>query len=328
MRAFSRVEFPAARGLSVAGLDAAPGERASGMVEVDLGGVCVSIPLVLVCGRRPGPRVAVTAGVHGAEYVSIAALRQVAMNLDPDRVVGSLVAVLISNPAAFASRSIYVNPLDGLNLNRVFPGDPAGGPSERLAAWLFQTVIAPSDRYLDLHCGDMNEALVPFTGLEATGDPAIDDIALAMALAYGLDYVVFGPLPGSTTTAAAAAGIPSVLAEVGGQGRWPVADVRRHADGLWRALAAAGLLPGVDSRPERPSQRLTRDVWLRADVGGCFHPAVDVGQAVRAGQVIGEIQDAFGVVLRTIEAPIDGVVLFLVTSLAMNAGDPLLAIGV
>ena len=121
--------------------------------------------------RAAGPRVGITAGVHGAEYVSIAALRRVAMELDPAAVSGSIVAVLTANPAAFAARSIYVNPLDGRNLNRTLPGDPAGSPSERLAAWLDANVIAGSDLFIDMHCGDMNEALIPFTGMELTGDP-------------------------------------------------------------------------------------------------------------------------------------------------------------
>ena len=77
----------------------------------------------------------------------------------------------------------------------------------------------------------MNEALVSFNGIEETGDPIVDTITRAMAAAYGLDYTVIGPTPGSTTTAAAAAGIPAVLGEVGGQGLWPETDVALHAAG-------------------------------------------------------------------------------------------------
>ena len=87
-------------------------------------------------GRAP---VAATAGIHGAEYVSIAALREVALGLDPTTVHGSLVAVLTASPAAFAARTIYVNPIDGLNLNRQFPGDPDASPTQRLAHWLHGT---------------------------------------------------------------------------------------------------------------------------------------------------------------------------------------------
>ncbi|HEY7828928.1 MAG TPA: succinylglutamate desuccinylase/aspartoacylase family protein, partial [Candidatus Limnocylindrales bacterium] len=156
--------------LEVAGLRATPGQRTTGLVELDLGPRPIRLPLVLVNGARPGRRVGITAGIHGAEYVSIAALRRVIMDIDPAEVSGAIVAVLTANPVAFEARSIYLHPLDARNLNRVFPGDPAGGPSDRLAAWLLANVIAPSGLFIDMHCGDMNEALVPFTGMELTDD--------------------------------------------------------------------------------------------------------------------------------------------------------------
>ena len=196
--------------LAVGTVSAAAGTRATGAVTVDLGdGAEASIPVAVVNGTRPGPRVAVTAGIHGAEYVSIAALREVAMSLDPTAIRGSLGAVLTANPAAFAARSIYVNPVDGVNLNRQFPGDPAGSASQRLAHWLATSVIAGSDVYVDMHCGDMNEALVSFTGIEEIGDPAVDARARELAMAYGLRYCLVGPLGGSTTTAAAWRGRPA-----------------------------------------------------------------------------------------------------------------------
>lgn len=315
--------------LAVAGLSAMPGERLTGLLEVDLGTAVVTVPIVLVNGAGTGRRVGITAGIHGAEYVSIAALRQVSMELDPAALDGSIVAVLTANPAAFAARSIYLNPLDMKNLNRVFPGDPAGSASQRLAAWIDQNVIAGSDLFIDMHCGDMNEALVSFTGMELTGDSVVDTLSRRVAEAYGLDYLLVGTLPGSTTTSAATRGIAAVLGEVGGLGQWPEADVARHAAGLRRALVAAGVLaPGQATGPAGvSSQLLTQEAWLRSEVTGYWQPLVAVGAAVAAGQLLGEVRDAFGAILQSVPAPIDGVVLFLVTSLAMNSGDPLLAIG-
>ena len=314
------------RTLAIGPMTADPGSRALGRIPVDLGGPVVELPVVLLNGARPGPRLGVTAGIHGAEYVSIAALRDVALGLDPATLSGSLIAVLTANPAAFAARSIYVNPIDGRNLNRLFPGDPAGTPSERLAAWLFANVIRPADAFVDMHCGDMNEALASFTGVEETGDPAVDARSFAMAEAYGLGTVLVGATPGSTTTAAAAVGIPAVLGEVGGQGRWPAEDVALHAAGLRRVLRSLGMVDDAPDEPRRPTVRRDHEAWLRSEADGCWEPAVAVGDRVSTGQEVGVVRDIFGLPLQVVRAPLEGIVLFLVTSLAMNVGDPLLAI--
>jgi predicted deacylase len=312
--------------LRAAGLVAEPGTRVTGLVPVDVGSGTLDVPVVLVNGSRPGPRVAVTAGIHGAEYVSIAALREVALALDPAEVSGSLVAVLTASPAAFAARSIYVNPLDGLNLNRQFPGDPAGSASQRLAHWLATEVIAGSDAFVDMHCGDMNEALDSFTGILATGDAAVDARSRELAEAYGLRYLLISKTGGSTLAAAGALGIPGVLGEVGGQGLWPAEHVELHAAGFRRVLRAAGLIGSAPDEPGHRTELLANEAWLRATTTGYWHPAVGVGDRVAAGSLVGEVQDAFGAVLERPVAPIDGIVVFLVGSLAMNAGDPLLAL--
>ena len=313
--------------LRIGTIHAEPGSRVTGLVPVDLGdGRRVELPIVVVHGSTPGPRVAVTAGIHGAEYVSIAALREVVLALDPSDVHGSIVAVLTANTAAFAARSIYVDPATGTNLNRQFPGKADGTPTERLAHWITNHVIAGSEVFVDMHCGDLNEALVSFTGIEETDDPVVDARSRLLADAYGLRYLLIGPSPGTTTTAAAALGIPAVLGEVGGQGRWPAEDVALHAAGFRRLLRAAGVVDDAPETPRFETETLRTEAWMRATTTGYWHPAVGVGDRIARGAVIGEVRDAFGDVLEAPIAPLDGVVIFLVTSLAMNAGDPLLAL--
>ena len=95
------------------------------------------IPLTLVNGSRPGPRVVITAGVHGGEFTPIDAAVRLADRLDPDEVHGQVIICPVANPPAVYQGRLNISPVDGVNLNRVFPGDPAGGPTERLAAWLF-----------------------------------------------------------------------------------------------------------------------------------------------------------------------------------------------
>jgi predicted deacylase len=319
--------MPAKSPIAVGSISAEPGTRATGLIPVDVGGGhIVELPVLLINGAAPGPRVAVTAGIHGAEYVSIAALREVVLDLDPAIVHGSIVAVLTANPAAFAARSIYVNPLDDRNLNRMFPGDAVGTASERIARWITDNVITGSDAFVDMHCGDMNEALVSFSGIEEIGDAEVDARSRQLAEAYGLRYLLIGPSPGMTTGAAAALGMPAILGEVGGQGRWPADDVALHAAGFRRLLQAAGLIDDAPATPRFATEVLRSEAWMRATSTGYWHPFVGVGDQVAKGAIVGEVRDAFGTVLEVPVATIDGVVIFLVTSLAMNAGDPLLAL--
>src|SRR5215469_17010729 len=187
-------------------------------VTIDIAGF--DIPVVEVAGS-PGPKLTVIAGVHGCEYAPMAAVRSWSAGLAERELRGSVRAVPVLNLPAFEARSPFVMPADGKNLNRHFPGDPAGSFTERFAHAAFGELILGSDAVVDAHCGDQPEALEPFAIYDA-GEA--EDKALAMAKAYGLGYVIrqeAGPdraVAGSTSAAAAAAGIPAIIAEAGGRG--------------------------------------------------------------------------------------------------------------
>ena len=199
---------------------------------------------------EPGPVLAITAGIHGGEYVPLVAVRQFVRGLDPARMRGTVVACLMSSPAAFWQRSAFVNPLDGQNLNRSFPGDPAGGPTARLAAWLRENLIARADFYIDCHCGDLPEALDPFAGLSPEPDGTVSEQGRALADCFDVSRIVVSRTHGDTLAAAGAAGVPAVLVEVGGQGQWSQAEADIQRDGLRRVAALAGILPDR-ARPGR-----------------------------------------------------------------------------
>jgi uncharacterized protein len=114
---------------SVGELTAQPGTQARGWCPVSLGPATVSLPIAITHGARPGPVLAVTAGIHGGEYVPMVAARQFVRGLEPADMRGTVVVSLQSSPVAFEQRRAFVNPLDGQNLNRSFPGDPDGGPT-------------------------------------------------------------------------------------------------------------------------------------------------------------------------------------------------------
>lgn len=312
--------------LEVGTLRAASGEKQYGVNVFTVAGRPYALPMWLVHGRTDGPTLVVTAGVHAAEYASIAAALEFGRTLDPSTLRGRVIVVPVMNLPAFSARSIYVCPLDGKNLNRVFPGNASGSASEQIAAWVFQHVIRQADYYVDLHGGDLIEALVPFTIFFRTGNERVDRLSLELAKTFGIRYLVCSDTPGSTFSAASRAGIPSILAESGGQGIWTTEDVARHTNGLGRVARHLQMIPGHVPAPA-PFTLLDKFLWLRSDHDGFWYPSVAVDDAVKEGQELGRVTDGEGRVLQTAVSRADGRVLFIVSSLAINRTDPLLAVG-
>lgn len=298
--------------------DLTPGTTARTLLRPDVGAP-VEIPCIAVRGARPGPTLLVTAGVHGAEYASIEAAYRVA-ETDPSDLSGTLVVLPIACPPSYFARTPYVNPVDGKNLNRAFPGRADGTFAERLAHWLTGEFISRADAYVDLHGGDLIESLAPFAIHDAGHEPS-----RALAEAFGLPLRIADVMEGTTNTTASRAGVPTVLAEAGGQGLWPASAVDPLVDGVQRCMRHLGMTPGA--LEPREMRLLTEFAWLRSEHAGRWHPAVTGGDAVVAGQELGVVSDLLGEPLQRAVAPIDGIVLFAVSSLAMNAGDPLVGIG-
>lgn len=310
-------------------LTAELGHRAQGWVQVPGIEPAWEMPAVVIRGRRPGPTLAVTAGIHAAEYVGIASATRLAREIEPGALRGTLIVVLLVNSPGFYERSMYTNPRDGKNINRTFPGDPAGSEAQRVTHFLTNELIAGSDAYVDLHGGDMIEALVPFAIYQQTGDDALDTKSQAMADVYGLDYVVAAPadaIRATSYTAAARLGVPAIIAEAGQQGIYEPGSVERHMRGLRNVMLQLAMLDGKPARTPR-STRLTRFAWMYAESTGTYYPRVAAGEIVQQGQVIGELCDIFGETVQTLRAPAGGPVLFLVTALAVRKGDPLVGIG-
>jgi predicted deacylase len=301
---------------------------------LDLAGL--EVPVVEATGAADGPKLTVISGVHGCEYASMAAVRQWSAGLANRDLSGRVTVVPVLNISAFRARSAFVVPEDGKNLNRCFPGDPAGTLADRLAHATFTQLITGSDALIDAHCGDLPEALEPFALYEAGTS---EDKARELAVAYGLGYVIRqepGPgraVGGTTSAAAAQVGIPAITAEAGGCGLIEQAAVDLHLRGLDRVLAtlgidaSAGPVPGAGGAPAAPTV-LNQFIWLRSEAEGWWQPAVNPGDTVREGQLLGTVStlDA-GEILQSIHAPTAGVPMFITSSPAVEADGLLLGLG-
>lgn len=311
---------------TVAGLTAAVGEKVQGFLQVP--GTGVRMPMTLVCGAHPGPTVLITGGVHGGEYPGIEAAIRLAGELDPAQVHGRVAVIHIVSPLAFQARQQYVVPQDGKNPNRQFPGSAVGTVSERMAHAIMTQVVPGADAWVDMHGGDIHEALVPFTIYSDGAEPEVQARSRQMAEVYGIKYVVArNSVAGGTYGAASAVGVPCILTEAGQVGQLDEESTQIHLRGCRNVLRYLGVLPGTPE-PVEPITLLTDFPWVRAEQDGCWYPTVKVGAYVRAGETVGAIRDYFGNVMQEYTAPAGGVVLFVVTSLAIMTGDPLAAIGV
>jgi uncharacterized protein len=207
-------------------------------------------PVISVAGAKRGPVLFVNAGVHGGEYPAIEAVIRLGKTLDPQNISGTVILMPVLNLPAFRMRTPFVCPIDNVNPNRVFPGDPRGSYSEQMTHALINEFIVHADAYVDLHGGDIPEALVPFVICRA-GDDQVSQKSNAIAKAFGLPYVLtvskpVQPAKGLSSYAAAAEkGIPAILAEAGGVGQMQEDAVELLFRGVINVMGHLGMLESV-----------------------------------------------------------------------------------
>jgi len=297
-------------------------------------------PVISVAGAKPGPALFVNAGVHGGEYPAVEAVIQLGKTLDPKKISGTVILMPVLNVPAFRTRTPFVCPIDHVNPNRVFPGDPRGTYSEQMTHALINEFVGHADAYVDLHGGDIPEALVPFVICRA-GDNEVAEKSKAIAMAFGLPYVltVSKPIQPSTGlssyAAAAGKGVPSILAEAGGVGQMQedavallvqgVVNVMRHLGMIAiDTPATTGNAPAADTAA---STLLTRFEWVYTMSAGMWYPKVAAGHAVNEGEQIGTVGDLFGDTVERIVSPVNGVILFLTINPSVLENGLLMGIG-
>ena len=332
------------------GVTAAPGSVVSGTLDVparDSDGLPAretagapglqtrgaSIPFTIIRGRSAGPVLALVAGTHGAEYVPIIALQRLRTAIDPATLRGTVILVHVANMPSFLGRTVYYSPVDQKNLNRVFPGKADGTLSERIADVITREVIGRATHVVDLHCGDGNESLRPYSYWITSGDPKVAEAGRGMALAFGLERIVVDS--GRPTDPAASLylsntaitrGKPALTTETGG-----MAVVDNDSIALIEK-GVAGLMRHLGMRDDGPAPVATpiwidRNEVLRAGATGLFYPAVTKGQTVAAGAMIGHVTDFHGVTVEDIKAPFAGEILYVIGTPPITKGEPVAMVG-
>jgi predicted deacylase len=311
-------EEDAGAAIELAGVRVEPGERREASIHVEqlATGPWISIPAVVINGRRAGPTVCVSAAMHGDEVNGVEAIRKLLMDLRPGDMTGTVIAVPVVNELGFMAGSRYLP--DGRDLNRSFPGSPRGSLAARIAHLFMKEVVSRCDYAIDLHCGSGRRSNLP--QIRADLD---DTRTLAAAEAFAAPATIHARVrDGSLREAATQHGVAMLLFEGGESNRFDPYAIDAAFDGVRRVLAHLGV---IDSAPGTSVagfvSRETR--WVRAARGGMLRAEVELGDRVERRAVLGSFSDIYGRRNLAVRAPVAGLVIGLTRSPLINQGDAL-----
>ena len=304
------------------GVEAERGTRAQTRVPVGElpDGTAVALPVVYIAGAQPEPTLYLQAGIHGDELTGIEVCRRALATLDPGHIHGAVVSVPLANVPAHLTRTRgYLQEERWLiDINRIFPGNPHGLSTERIANVLFESFVREADFTVDLHSALDGGDIAPFVYVDPNdNEGGTLEQRERLALAFGTPYAFYrkrnekfgtSDLSRSLSAQADLIGVPMMIAEMGESRRVSTEHIPLGVQGIRNVMIAMGML---DEPPVKPAtqRRFDSILLLHANKGGGLRVHHEIGDEVTAGQLIAEIVDVFGDMVERIESPKDGFVL-------------------
>ncbi|MGG1573537.1 succinylglutamate desuccinylase/aspartoacylase family protein [Fictibacillus sp. NRS-1165] len=268
-------------------------------------GSSISIPVMIATGKTQEPVLWLQAAVHGEEYGGSASIIQLVNSLNLEELKGTVVAVPVANLPSYRVKA-RTSPLDGENLNRIFPGNPGGTYSQQLASALVDEIARTADLFIDLHSGGIG-AEVPTYAIYVDDKSKAAEESKHLCKAIGVEYIwkIKGEagLMGAVVAHIVNKGIPSLTVEVGG-GNVTQAHISDYTISVTNVMKAAGMLDGDTPVLSRYSY-ITDGNFLFCKEGGLFNPKCKVGSVLSKGDIIGQVTNLFGEVVEEIVNPAD-----------------------
>lgn len=257
----------------------------------------VRIPIT-VLRNGAGPTVLFTGGNHGDEFEGPIALKKLAVELDPTTFRGTAVIIPCLNPPAIQANA-RCSPLDGMNMNRAFPGRRTGSVTEMICHYVATVLLPKADAVVDIHSGGRTLSFVPFAAMHYLDDPSHYEQTRAMLEAFDAPVSLIieeldteGMLDGIVEDARK----PFIFTELAGGGTATPETVQVAEDGVRNVLHHFGILVGEpvlrEQRGLSPSRKMAtpdRSAYTIADETGLFECLVDLDEWVEEGQLIGRI---------------------------------------
>ncbi|MFP4207742.1 MAG: succinylglutamate desuccinylase/aspartoacylase family protein [Wenzhouxiangella sp.] len=295
-----------------------PGERRS--IQLDMGRLYThaqtAMPVQVICGKRPGPILFVSAAIHGDELNGVEIIRRLLRIDELKRLRGTLIAVPIVNLHGFIHTSRYLP--DRRDLNRSFPGSQTGSLAGRIAHVFMREIVRRASHGIDLHTGAVHRTNLP--QIRANLD---DPETLLMAKAFGTPVILNSAIrDGSLRAAAAERKTPILLYEAGEALRLDEFCIRGGVEGVVRVMRILGMLRKSRRKPPPEPIMARSSSWVRAPQSGIFRAYAQLGERVSRDQtVMGVVSDPFGDSEREIRAPFSGIVIGRLNLPLVNEGD-------
>ncbi len=307
--------------LKIGGVEIAPGER----VDLDLPlaksptHTPLSMPIQVLHGKKPGPRLFVSAAIHGDELNGVEIIRRILKHKSLSRLHGTLITIPIVNVYGVIQHSRYLP--DRRDLNRNFPGHEGGSLASRLANLFMREIVANSTHGIDLHTGALHRSNLPH--VRANMD---DEETRRLAHAFGVPLLLNSQLrDGSLREAASECGIPMLLYEAGEALRFDEMAIRAGVKGILNIMRILGMLPASRQKARMPMESMVASstTWIRAPESGIFRALVSLGSRVKRGQLLGVVASPFGDQEVTVNSPCAGIVIGRSNLPLTNEGDAL-----
>jgi predicted deacylase len=298
-----------------------PGTRMS--VDIPAGRLYTHAPMTMpvhvVNGKRSGPRLFISAAIHGDEINGVEIIRRLLNRSALKRLHGTIIAVPIVNVHGFINHSRYLP--DRRDLNRSFPGSEKGSLAARLAHLFMQEIVSQSTHGIDLHTGAIHRTNLP--QVRANLD---DEETNRLARAFNVPVIISSNLrDGSLRESAAENGIPMLLYEAGEALRFDELSIRAGVKGIINVMRLLEMIPPSRRKSKKQMEPVVArsSAWVRAAESGILRAMVPLGGRVKKGSLLGIVADPFGESEIEILSPYSGIVIGKTNLPLVNEGEAL-----
>lgn len=305
----------------IAGVTIKPGEHK--LIELPSASLYaqapINIPVHVFHGKKQGPRIFISAAIHGDEINGVEIIRRLILNSNLRHIRGTLIAIPVANVHGFITLSRYLP--DRRDLNRSFPGSKTGSLAARVANLYLEEIIQRCTHGIDLHTGNIHSDNLPHlrTNVDVPG-------TVKMARAFNVPVIVDAKIrDGSLRQAAAELNIPIIVYEAGEALRFNELAIRIGLKGVLNVLRSMHMIPPAKSHIKKIKPMISfYSTWARSPKSGIFHPLRVLGTDVEEGEKLGVISDPFIKKDYEIFSPVKGIIIGRNTLPLVNEGDALI----